>query len=270
MSDRSFKWLTWNINGLKRSDLAPPSWSRRHTANAIRSQILRERPDILALQECPGRLSLLGYRTIEETTRSHAIEHPYILLLVRPEFVFGEVTSVLIVDEAAVVACFGDRLAIASIHLAPFNENRERRLAQMAEIVEVASVRCQELLLLGDSNMRKGKPGSADRFAETREIERAEALGLSSPQPPELTFNAFKFYRGGGGAGRTYYSRYFQTSGLVTNSVEVWSEMLDLDGHQFSLSDHHAVTGRTGLVDREPSELEQEFNAIVESWSSED
>jgi endonuclease/exonuclease/phosphatase family metal-dependent hydrolase len=160
ISLESLTIVSMNIAGCVPSKEAPNHWNREIAMDAIRTEVLRTSPDILALQECPGGVSwaqqLFGeadYQVLG-ATYAHADQ---VVLLVR-----NGISARLVPlhknngDLPAVMAELqwkGRRLLVASVHLAPFEGAARRRRKQVEELLRQAGGSIP-LVFAGDTNMR--------------------------------------------------------------------------------------------------------------------
>ena len=156
-----------NIAGCVPSAEAPPSWDKMQSAYAIREELLKSDPDIIALQECPtgkGRSAaqwseslLQGYIAMGSTP-AHADN---VVLLVRNTLA-PKATRISL--QGLQLPCvmiqleIGEpnrrhHIAIASCHLAPFAQGSFQRQDQIETIVYKAS--SMPLIITGDTNMRE-------------------------------------------------------------------------------------------------------------------
>jgi endonuclease/exonuclease/phosphatase family metal-dependent hydrolase len=156
------------------------------SAQAIKSEILKDNPDVIALQEFPEQYSKTmlseGYKLVGTKT-THA---PYVALFVRKEIDVKRVKSNQI-DRLPVVVgellfSFHDkqdhhhqqqRVWIASVHLEPFGEGALTRKNQLQSLVEEAKKEKVPLIIAGDTNMRV-----AEDYAAENAPDRG-GLGLS-------------------------------------------------------------------------------------------
>jgi endonuclease/exonuclease/phosphatase family metal-dependent hydrolase len=172
--------VTYNIVACQPSAMASHLWSKDDSLQAIREEVVKEQPDIIALQEFPefalfrtSRLfpdhDLLGYHT------SHA---PYVTLFVRKGI---QAKLVPVHDDSngvhlpAVVAELSyppleeggsyneykeenrrsrRRLWIASVHLEPFANGADCRHLQVQSLIQSANRFKVPLIVAGDLNMR--------------------------------------------------------------------------------------------------------------------
>ena len=148
--------LSWNIAGEDRSVVAPATWSVRDKMLALRSEVARLRPEVLALQESPGLgvsdaapagLKLIG------SAGAHAVGCS-VQLYSRPDL---RMERVLLPAGAPAVAgrCVmaGVEVVFVSAHLAPHEVNEVERARQLRQITSVRGRGA--LVLLGDLNVRQ-------------------------------------------------------------------------------------------------------------------
>jgi endonuclease/exonuclease/phosphatase family metal-dependent hydrolase len=167
-------FVTMNIAGLEPSQSAPDAWRTDRTLQeeAVVAEILRTNPDVIALQECPTvdwaehafhNRGDLSYRLMGSAS-SHA---GYVSLLIRQDLHAAELVLAESLPMVAVEILWnGHSVAIASVHLAPFEQNSFVREKEVEELLEACQGGSEALLFMGDMNMRD------------KEDDRFEALGL--------------------------------------------------------------------------------------------
>jgi endonuclease/exonuclease/phosphatase family metal-dependent hydrolase len=169
--------VTYNVAGCQPSKMAPTSWTMTDSAQAIESEILKDNPDVIALQEIPEQYSKTmlseGYKLVG-TKSTHA---PYVALFVRKEIDVKRVKSNQI-DRLPVVVgellfSFHDkqmqqqqRFWIASVHLEPFGEGASTRQKQLQSLVEEAKKEQVPLIIAGDTNMRVAEDYAAENASD--------------------------------------------------------------------------------------------------------
>ena len=153
--------VSMNVAGCEPSGAAPPSWNGDNTTEALKVELLRHKPDVLMLQECPSpkwaettfgeNYGLVG------TTTSHA---GYIALLLRHDLSNHAQTiwptTDARTDLPAVMAKIhlNNRrsVMVASCHLAPFEKGYYKRGMQIKDLLGMAD--SVPLIMAGDTNMR--------------------------------------------------------------------------------------------------------------------
>jgi len=154
--DRLLKVLTWNVAGRDLSDSAPKSWNVRDKFCALRREIFRLQPDVLALQEVPGSgvcdavpegLTLVG----------SAEAHPrgcYAQLYCRPSLAARLVRLPSSSPAVAAVCCVnGCDVTFVSAHLTPSKDGESDRAREMRQIVSECAA--SSLVVMGDLNVRR-------------------------------------------------------------------------------------------------------------------
>ena len=192
----SLRIVSMNIAGCVPSAEAPPSWDKLQSSHAIRQELLKSDPDIIALQECPtgkGRSAaqwseslLQGYKAMGSTP-AHADN---VVLLVRNTLASKATTISL---QGLRLPCVmiqleiggnpnnnnnGSRhvIAIASCHLAPFAHGSYQRQNQIETILYKASP--IPLIITGDTNMRE----TEDKIMENQ-FQLLDAWKLAGSNP---------------------------------------------------------------------------------------
>ena len=169
--------VTYNIAGCQPSKMAPSSWTVNDSVQAIKSEILKDDPDIIALQEIPEQYTKTilseGYKLVG-TKWTHA---PYVALFVRKGIDVDRIKSNQLNDLPVVVGelqfNFHDkqqqqqyRLWIASVHLEPFGEGASDRQRQLQSLVKEANKEQVPLIIAGDTNMRVAEDHVAENGAD--------------------------------------------------------------------------------------------------------
>jgi len=154
-SSRHCKLLTWNIAGRDVSYTAKDIWKVPDKLCAMKREILRLKPDVLALQECPGDgvcdavpygMELVG------SVECHA-QGCYTQLYCRSDWGMRPVQ--LPVDTPAVAGIAtvnGVEVLFVSAHLFPYPENAHERAKEVSRIL--SSRKDRAIVLMGDLNVR--------------------------------------------------------------------------------------------------------------------
>jgi hypothetical protein len=89
------------------------------------------------------------------------------------------------------------------------------------------------LAVVGDTNTR------------TKEEVNIAKIGLRGERPPQPTWNGriCKFRRDNRNY-TAYFTRAFQSDGLLVDEAKVWTQPINQRGYTFHLSDHFAMSGR--------------------------
>ena len=166
--------VTYNIAGCQPSKMAPSSWTMNDSVQAIKSEILKDDPDIIALQEIPEQYTKTilseGYKLVG-TKWTHA---PYVALFVRKGIDVKRIKSNSPAVVGEVQFMFHDkqqqpqqhRLWIASVHLEPFGEGASDRRRQLQSLVKEANKEQVPLIIAGDTNMRVAEDPVAENGAD--------------------------------------------------------------------------------------------------------
>jgi len=156
-----------NISQAMLSEMAPDSFSAKDQNNALINELLRNDPDVIALQECPDpdwamkSGGFKGYRSVGSTP-SHA---GHVVLLVRESIAVTQ-GGVIIVDDLPMVSALllmNGKLPVmvASVHLEPFQQGSFARQDQVDQLLELAATTPSNhgppsmLVFAGDTNMRE-------------------------------------------------------------------------------------------------------------------
>ncbi len=138
----------------------------------------------------------------------------------RPKPVFGSVASCAILCHFPTA-----KLTVANVHFQSGKAAAEDRLAQLETVMKATNGK--RVLVIGDTNTRVGELGS---IAE---------LGLITPDLPSPTWDGRRNqFRGGTRPFSAYFTRFFHTSDLEIETIEVLTEPFRAEGYQFHLSDH--------------------------------
>lgn len=157
VSLESLSIVSMNLAGCQPSKSAPWDWNQQMSTDAVRTELLKSNPDIIALQECPGGVNwaqrVFGDNyNVMGATFSHADQ---VVLLVKAGI---QAQAVPLQDLPAIMAelQFADnrRLLIASIHLAPFERGNYERRAEVESLLQKAMAKSIPFLFAGDTNMR--------------------------------------------------------------------------------------------------------------------
>ena len=163
--------LTWNIAGDQVSASGPAWWTGADKVAAMRQEVARWDPDVVALQECPGQdrwgglddsLELVGVAS------AHAgFVHLYVKRGLPSERVSAPARCPCVVAE---VKLRGGTVQVASAHLAPGLGAAAVRLEQVRQISKTCSA--GSVVLLGDLNVRE------EEMEELREVKGVLGSGV--------------------------------------------------------------------------------------------
>ena len=165
--------LTWNVS---QTDVNPVSarapldrhvWSIEENLAAVQAYVLQQRPDVVALQECPAS-SALAKLSVEfdllGASRSHCgFVHLYTRreLDTKPVDLGKDVHGVM-----AVVRAGAESLAVVAVHLAPGSDSAPRRNEQVHAVIKAKPEAERPLVVLGDMNVRDEElQALRDRFS---------------------------------------------------------------------------------------------------------
>ena len=166
--------VSWNIAEAAPS-FAAPSFSRRakEAPRLIRECILRNQPppDIIALQESPfpsfgtDVFEEQGYVSVGGTTLSHC---GYVDLMLKKQLA-EQSRPILLDSNLSSVACRivlpnKTTISVSSSHLAPFKHGASTRFRQCQHLRESLLHESDNMILLGDYNMRQSEDTSIENI----------------------------------------------------------------------------------------------------------
>ena len=228
--------LTWNIAGEQTSASGPAWWTTEDKIAAMRREIGRWDPDVVALQECPGPDRWAGLDDSMEqvgAARAHAgFVHLYVKRVVPSERVGVTAKCPWVVAE---LKLRGGTVKVASVHLAPGEGAAEERLKQVRQIAKICGG--GSVVVLGDLNVRE------DEMEDVRKAgEFFEAMYAGKTWDPRR--NGFdgdlKLQRDVAGQA---FDRILYVGGVFVQSYMVGVGRLFSDGVGFCLSDHYGLLG---------------------------
>lgn len=235
--------VTMNVAGCIASRSASQNW--KDARKAIKEEVLRTNPDIVALQECPRDWPQFEGYSLLGRTPAHADD---VVLLVKNGIVAEPVEE--LDDHLPAVAAqlsFGNRsIHVASVHLAPFKEGYVHRQLQLGMLTHNRPL----MLVAGDTNMR------------TSEDLQVEALGLvdfwklnGSRKEVKFTWDTIdygdRFNRFYGASTRKYLARYdriYATNGFRIMNAKITVASFDLIANQPVTNRHHFMSDHFGIT----------------------
>ena len=175
--------MTWNVS---HADVIPVSarapldrhvWSIEENLAAVQAYVLRQRPDVVALQECPASSALDKLSVDFDLLGANRSHCGFVHLYARRELDATPVELGRDVQGAmAVVRAGAKSLAVVAVHLAPGSDSASRRKEQVHAIIKAKPERERPLVVLGDMNVRDEEMQALrDRFS----LEEAVYHGLS-------------------------------------------------------------------------------------------
>ncbi len=218
--------VSMNLAACEPSQSASRDWTHQKSIHAMRAEILKFSPDIIALQECPspsgGQFSVSrifpAYQSMG-ATYSHADQ---VILLVRRGISARPIS--LNANAKHLPAVMAEiswkkndnnrqsqshrRLLIASVHLVPFQSGAKLRKEQVKSLLQKASDLSLPLLFAGDTNMRVSEDATMEKELNLRDVWK---LAGSNPRT-KFTWNTKdnrKNKNGGGGGGGGSFNRYY-------------------------------------------------------------
>lgn len=188
---------SWNIAEAAPSFCAPDKARRiREAPRLIRECLLssKQQPDIIALQECPypsfgsELFAEFGYVSSAGTVMSHC---GYVDLLLkqqlakqsRPITLGSDLSSVatrIILPNKAIIS-------VSSSHLAPFKTGATERLMQCLHLMESLHRESENMVLVGDFNMRAAEDDSIERLGSWRDAWKETGSNRSN----KFTWDSF-------------------------------------------------------------------------------
>ena len=178
----SIRIASMNLASCQPSAEAPPSWDMWQSASEARKELLKNDPDVIALQECPGEDVAMkmfqnnsrggdnfGYQVIGSTP-AHAGD---VVLLIRKEWMVRHNVRRIVPDDRFLPVVMAEinvvesasntenrpaihnrniSFVVGSCHLAPFVQGSFERQQQVEDAIDRASP--LPLILAGDTNMR--------------------------------------------------------------------------------------------------------------------
>jgi len=208
---------------------APMGWRIDQTESLIRQRVLETKADVVCFQELPA---MVPYVETHDLAPANTISHNgTIATIVRKDLADQMVCRAI--GRFAVVCVFQKlNLTVANIHLEPTKGGAEKRLQQLAQLVDICPTK--SLLIAGDTN---------SRVAEESDFT---AIGLAGQRPPAPTWDSHRNQHAEKSQNRAfsaYFARYLHSRNLSVSEVEVFNKPIELDGDSFFLSDHFALTG---------------------------
>lgn len=182
--------MSWNISGNDIPANAPISLDLEMKWELIAQEMQKQTPTILALQEVPMPELAVVYAEQMGLLAVEAIQsHEGYTFLAIPKAWKDQIQH--IVKTGAAVGCTvqidNELWGILSIHFAPSKNHAPIRKAQLKNIIDLLSTRCDRLILAGDTNMRKAEDSSI------AELGLKDAFYLSnSPKNHQWTWDSHK------------------------------------------------------------------------------
>ena len=231
---RSLRFLSWNLNMMNTSAEAPSGWRIDQTEALIRQRILEEDIDVVCFQELPG---MVPFVETHDLAPANTISHSgTIATIVKKELLEGMVCRAI--GRFAVACVFPTlSLTIVNVHLESTRGGAGQRLVQLRTLANVCPT--ESLLIVGDTNTRVAEEAA---IAET---------GLLGKRPPAPTWDSRRNQHSDRASSKgftCYFTRYFHNDQVAVEEVEVYNRPLNLDGTEFFLSDHFALSGVARLT----------------------
>ena len=249
--------MTWNICGDEKAAVAPAGFTASDKMTWLRAEVELLRPEILALQECPGEVALsclVHLYTLVGTAKAHAgYVHLYVLTASDMKATRMESMRRGVPAVAAGVEVGAQTVVVVAAHLAAntrgalegAQEGPEERRRQLCAIGDaVASSVQAPVLLLGDLNVRSDEGAELLEAGEWRDA----AYHGKSLDPVRNNFKGDATRSGpkgcadqGGRFDRIWFRGAAWVQAYLVGTVRRIAE-----GRPYCLSDHYGVFG---LVD---------------------
>lgn len=272
--------VSMNIASCEPSKSAPAHWTREKSIDALRDNVLRSDPTIIALQECPGGAKFAAkifptYQVIG-STYSHADQ---VILLVKyginatqvftsssPVFHSLMKKAPAPVESKRLPAVIAElewdnrHLLVASVHLEPFAEGAHKRQMQMQSLVQLSKSMSMPLFIIGDMNMRDNEDETMEN-----ELNLLDVWKLAGSCPAtQWTWDTIDHRRGNAGGffnqyygehTRQYQARYDRVyvheNDMIDLAIPPTFELIanqPLTSYKDFLSDHFGVTSHFQLT----------------------
>lgn len=220
--------MSWNLALFERSAQAPLYWEASATEAVVRDTVLAESPDVVLYQELPG---LVPYVESHEMVRANPRSHSGHLATLATAELMAQQPSITVIDGCALLTTFNEpSLTIANVHLVPGKGAGPDRIMQISEIIKASPTK--ELVIVGDTNMR------------VEEAEEIVALGFTGDKPPHVTWDSRRNrFRRNMPEFSAYFTRWFASPGVNVHDVVVHRAPIDMQGYEFFISDHFAMSG---------------------------
>jgi endonuclease/exonuclease/phosphatase family metal-dependent hydrolase len=213
--------VSMNIASLQSSRAASSDWTHANQTETLMNELLASKPHVICLQECPSAgwidRNFPNYYNAIGEKRSHA---GYVALLVRNDLLPdmerqdlpGSDLSMVTAGTPSVMAISSSSaLAVAAVHLAPYEEGAPLRKDQLETIINASRRIGRPLITIiaGDMNMRDEEDQDVERRWRLTDAWKAGGANISTRYTWDTidhengTFN--EYY---GASTRQYRSRY--------------------------------------------------------------
>ena len=229
----SIQLVSMNVAGCQPSAAAPKNWTLENVTQAVRTEILKTNPDVVALQECPyatwaaETFEASGYSVLGPAKESHSgfvallfrtamLEQAQGVTIRRVNLPFAVPAVMVRVIQEPPSRNGGDQnennntvidvdkqpqtICVASCHLAPFQEGTADRQRQVQAMIQASMG--MPVIIAGDLNMRV----SEDKIMEGSKLGLKDAWKMAGAHVSEkYTWNTRDNRRGKGGGFNCFY-----------------------------------------------------------------
>lgn len=258
-SKHSLKITSMNIAGCVPSKSAN-DWTRQHSEEAIRQEILNTDPDVIALQECRGGENWATRLFPSYQYMGSVYSHMDLVMLLVKQGISAEPVSLHGKHLPAVIAKLnlgdGQSLLVASVHLAPFASGANQRLYEMETLLDKAYYHSLPLLIAGDTNMRVAEDAAMENHLKLEDVWKAAGSDIETKFSWNTKDNRKEnkgFNRFYGDGTREYNARYDRIYMYGNGFVQIENEGTTFDliankpvnGNELHfLSDHFGMTSQ--------------------------
>jgi hypothetical protein len=234
----ALRLMTWNIAGTDLPCTKPASWNVRDKLCAMKREISRLKPDVLALQECPGgdRCSAVP----EELQLVGSVEaHPagcYVQLYARSSYAMENVSLRSGLPAVAGICKVKEtRVCFVSAHLFPHPENVEVRSKELKGILSKCG--CGEaVVLMGDLNVQRAE---VQELCDEHALRAMRYANCSWDPRKNRFYPNLSNFKGDG----KVYDQIWSSGPLWVEGHLVGACKEYRAGQRFFLSDHFALLG---------------------------
>lgn len=257
----SLNLVTMNIARVEPSAVAPSEFNLENQLQVLIEELLRTDPDVLCLQECPDARCMEEKFPAYSRIQSRPSHAGFTTILVKLSLELKPIAGPnLPYDTPAAIATLVHRaddsdhkedrpvLAIASVHLKPFERGSFGRLQQIEDLVSASTDLGVPLIFAGDTNMRDTEDSSAeerfqlkDAWKEAGQEEITQyTWDTIDHRPSGGTFN--QYY---GSSTRQYQRRYDRIyvhgTNLSVKSFNLLANQPIGESRDHFLSDHFGI-----------------------------
>lgn len=250
--------VSMNLSGCKPSAAAPSHWNMLKSTDAVKIELLKSKPDILALQECPSGGITWAERVFPEYKSIGAVySHcDQVVLLVRRDIFAKNVSLPSGLPAVAAELQWKDRrLLVASIHLAPFAGGEYDRRRQVQSLLQKASTMSLPLILAGDTNMRVKEDSTMEQppfqLLDAWKVAGSKIESKWTWDTRDHTQNGGFFNRYYGDDTKEYKTRYDRIYIHTTESMELQEvQSFELIANRPVTNKYHFLSDHFGMSTR--------------------